>query len=103
MELQNDQSYFHVKSEWLKNPQISKLHEHIVVISVIFRQIDLQYNSLVEKLVWRNFCKKIVGEKFTNFHTVTNWNTSQTSVEITEITHFWQKFRESNGLTKLVT
>ena len=26
------------------------------------REISLQYNSLVKKLVWRNFCKKIVGE-----------------------------------------
>ena len=25
---------------------------------------------LVKKLVWRNFCKKIVGEKFSNFHNV---------------------------------
>ena len=23
----------------------------------IFRQIDLQYNSLVKKIIWRNFCK----------------------------------------------
>ena len=23
----------------------------------IFRQIDLQYNSLVKKMIWRNFCK----------------------------------------------
>ena len=26
-----------------------------------FRQIDLQYNSLVKKLIWRNFCKKSWG------------------------------------------
>ena len=25
--------------------------------AIIFRQIDLQYNSLVKKLIWRNFCK----------------------------------------------
>ena len=25
----------------------------------IFRQIDLQYNSLVKTLIWRNFCKKM--------------------------------------------
>ena len=26
--------------------------------------------SLVIKLLWRNFCKKVVGEKFSNFHSV---------------------------------
>ena len=31
--------------------------------SKIFRQIDLQYNSLVKKLIWRNFCKKLRGKK----------------------------------------
>ena len=28
----------------------------------IFRQIDLQYNSLVKKLIWRKFCKISWGE-----------------------------------------
>ena len=27
----------------------------------IFHQIDLQYNSLVKQLIWRNFCKKSWG------------------------------------------
>ena len=35
----------------------------------ILRQIDLQCNSLVKYSIWRNFCKKIVREKFANFHT----------------------------------
>ena len=30
-------------------------------IAKIFRQIDLQYNSLVKKLIWRNFCKISLG------------------------------------------
>ena len=34
----------------------------------IFRQIDLHYNSLVKKLIWRNFCGKIVEEKLCNFY-----------------------------------
>ena len=29
-----------------------------------FRQVGLQYNSLVKYLIWRNFCKTIVGVKF---------------------------------------
>ena len=28
----------------------------------IFRQIDLHYNSLVKKLIWRNFSKKLWGK-----------------------------------------
>ena len=28
----------------------------------IFRQIDLHYNSLVKKLIWRNFCKQSRGK-----------------------------------------
>ena len=30
----------------------------------IFRQIDLQYNSLVKNLIWRNFCKKLCGKNY---------------------------------------
>ena len=37
----------------------------------IFRQIDLQYNSLVKKLIWRKFCKiSWWGKKLANFHTI---------------------------------
>ena len=44
----------------------------------IFRQIDLHYNCLVKYIFnLTKFLKKIVGEKFAHFHTV--------SVEITEI------------------
>ena len=34
----------------------------LIPTSKIFREINLKYNSLVKKLLWRNFCKKIVGK-----------------------------------------
>jgi len=37
---------------------------------ILVKSIYSTYNSLVKKLLWRNFCKKIVGEKLSNFHTV---------------------------------
>ena len=45
----------------------------------ILRQIDLQYNSLVEFLNWRNFWKKIVGKNL------------QISTLCRNVTSFWRK------------
>ena len=46
--------------------------------AIFFRQIDSQYNSLVKKLIWRNFCKKSWGKSLqisTLWHPVPNLST----------------------------
>ena len=59
---------------WRKNSEVGENFWHTVwkcqkfiPISNIFRESNLQYNSLVKKLLWRNFCKKIVGKNFFKF------------------------------------
>ena len=37
-----------------------------------FRQIDIQNKSLVKKLIWRNFCKKLWGKILKFLHCVGN-------------------------------
>jgi len=46
---------------------------HSVKISEIFphcENFSSNWFTVVKYLIWRNFCKKIAGEKFANFHTV---------------------------------
>ena len=62
--------------------------------SKFFRQIDLQYNSLVKKLIWRNFCKKSWGKNLQI--------STLCSVEKWEILSPWKKFRQINSLVKLL-
>ena len=60
----------------------------------IFRQINSLVICLVKRLLSRNFCRKSVRLKFHNFHNVV-WKLREFS-----LTHFWQKFRESDGFTR---
>ena len=74
-------------------------NEKFTVTQIFFPSNQFIVKFFSKTLIWRNFCEKTVALKFRNFHSV--------SVEITGIlshlTHFWQKFRESNGFTKYVT
>ena len=49
---------------------VEKRQTHFPATQIFFRQINLEYNSLVKQLLWRNFCKKILAEKFRDFHSV---------------------------------
>ena len=72
---------FHVKKSWnrvlkLSLNLISRKNHNVKFLQLstvskfrkfsptakIFRQIDLQYNPLVKKLIWRNFCKILWGK-----------------------------------------
>ena len=53
-----------VKSTRQRNVSFSRNNLNGANTATIFRQIDLQYNSLVKKLTWLNFCKKSWGKNF---------------------------------------
>ena len=55
------------------------------------QKIILQF--LYQDFTFTKFSPKRVGVNLRNFHTVM----------VFSLTHFWQKFRESNGFTKKVT
>ena len=62
--------------KWFHGKKDDKLLQHSVVrqenLHFKKKNREIKYNSLGKKLLWRNFCQKIVGEKFSNFHTVFN-------------------------------
>ena len=64
-----------------------------------FRQINSLVTYLVKLLLSQNFCQKCMRENSRNFHTVSSmlivWKLQKFS-----LTHFYQKFRESNSFTK---
>ena len=60
-------------------------------LEIFFRQIDLQYNSLVKTLIWRNFLQKIVGEKFSNYHTTVctiSWQNFVKAITSSKLSYF---------------
>ena len=54
-----------------------------------FREINLQYNSLVKKLLWRNFCKKSWGK---NFQISTLWRVTMWLSKISRKQRFLSGF-----------
>ena len=84
--------------DWKRTAQCGKTRNSLSPKKISSNQLFNNSFNLVKPLLSRNFCQKCVRENFRNFHTVHSevWKKRK-------FTLAWQKFRESNVLSKEVT
>ena len=93
------QNWFHIKSEWQKNPELFTLwlcsmshsveKREIHCHAIFFSSNQLRVKFFSKKLISRNFCEKMVTAKFRNFQGFFSQKFRQITILVKKFTINW--------------